>query len=580
MKWNRIAVAALAAIWAMAFVAAGQDEPKDVRSMDETAQVLPTPAKLAIWTERLGYLRWREVIRAYLAVDPMEDRRRFSEFVFLENIQTGQRRYLADTGAGLQLRAGGDIVDTAGRGPRRLGGTRLSRRPPARIWAGRSLEAGLWQFVAELRSPDTTEVVKRAYAKFAVSAKIPVALGAGGRDTEIAADTTWTNDRVYSIRHQVFVNAGATLTIEPGTLVLARGPRAAIIVERGGRILAQGRPDAPIVMTCDEAAGQRFEGCWGGLGGAPVTRGTALAEGILPETRPAYGGDDRLESSGALRYLRVEFAGARSAAGAGSAGLGLYGVGAGTRIDHVQVHASAGDGIRFAGGAANCLYCVSSGARDAGLAWSRGWQGMAQHVFLQPGPAGSGFAVEGAYDALGFDARQRPAPQLYNLTAVASSPPDPAAGEHGGGIMLDSGAALMARNVIAMGFASAAVDLRDSTRSQFIDGTSSIGSSILHANGGPAGGGAVNGGIEPAMSYLDVEPKLVNVRYEANPDPRPRLGSPALRVGAGAVLPSDGVLDTGARYIGAFGDSNWLEEWTFFGLESDYDTRERDDAGN
>ena len=71
---------------------------------------------------------------------------------------------------------------------------------------------------------------------------------------------------------------------------------------------------------------------------------------------------------------------------------------------------------------------------------------------------------------------------------------------------------------------------------------------------------------------------LVNVAYRANPDPRQLLGSPARRVGAGAVPPSNGMLDSSAQYIGAFGDSNWLEEWTFFGPESDYDTREQGNA--
>ena len=32
---------------------------------------------------------------------------------------------------------------------------------------------------------------------------------------------------------------------------------------------------------------------------------------------------------------------------------------------------------------------------------------------------------------------------------------------------------------------------------------------------------------------------------------------------------TSGWLDTGAQHIGAFNDSNWLEEWTFFSPESD-----------
>ena len=474
------------------------------------------------------------------------------------------------------------IVDVRGEGPRRRGGASLFSLPPTRIWSQRALEPGLWQFVAELRSPDTTEIVKRAHAKFVVSALVPLVIGSGGRDTEISADTTWTNDRIYAVRGQVFVNAGATLKVEPGTLILARGPNASIVVERGGRIVARGRPDAPIVMTCDEAVGQRFEGCWVGLrvlGNAPTARGTNLAEGVIPETRPVYGGHDPRDSSGVLQYVRVEFAGAGTPSGAGPAGLGFYGVGSGTRIDHVQARAIAGDGILFSGGTANCMYCVSSGSRDDELAWVLGWQGTAQHVFLQQSPAGGDCGIEGANDELGFGTLPRSAPRLYNLTLIGSSPRGLWYGAHGGGILLRAGSAVTARNALVMGFPSGAIDARDDSPSLFIDGTSSIENAILHDNAGSTGGSQVNGGVRALVGFRDEEPMLVNVRYQAGLDPRPMLGSPALRVGAGAVPPSDGVLDTSAEYIGAFGDSNWLEEWTVFGPEQEYDTPGTDGAG-
>lgn len=35
--------------------------------MDETGPVLPAPASLAMWTEKQGYLAWRELIRVYLS---------------------------------------------------------------------------------------------------------------------------------------------------------------------------------------------------------------------------------------------------------------------------------------------------------------------------------------------------------------------------------------------------------------------------------------------------------------------------------------------------------------------------------
>ena len=581
MRRNGIKAAVLTMFSAGLFLAAGQSGRTDATSRDEAVLTRPTPALLAIWTDQPGYLRRHDLISVYLAIDPMGERRVFREYIYMENIETGQRQYLLRDGG--YPRLGAAIVDVRGNSPRILSGERLRHLPPTKIWSGRALKPGLWQFVAELRSPDTTEIVKKAHAKFVVSPRIPVVIGANGRDTEISTDTTWTNDVIRLIRHQVFVNAGATLTIEPGTLVLARGPEAVIVVEKGGRIVAQGRPDAPIVMSCDAPLGQRFEGCWGGLvilGSAPTTRVTELAAGIVPETRPLYGGDDPTDSSGVLRYVRVEFGGAASHSGAPRAGLGLYGVGSGTLIDHVQAHASAGDGLLFSGGTANCMYCVSSGAMDDGLAWALGWQGTAQHLFLQLSPEGGDCAIEGANDELSFDALPRSAPKLYNLTLVGGPAQGPANGSHGGGILLRAGSAVTATNALVMGFASGAIDLRDSAPSLFIEGTSSIDNAIFHANAGGTADDQVNGGIEAMVDFMDEEPMLVNVRYQASPDPRPMLGSPALAAGTGAVPPSDGVLDTSAQYIGAFGDSNWLEEWTFFGKESDYDMREVDGSND
>lgn len=564
-----------------AFVPAGHCEHVDSTSMDETALLPPTPAQLAIWTDKLGYLRSHDQVSVYLATDPAGDQYSYHKFIYLENIETGERKYLVREGAYPQLRD--EIVDVRGNSPTILGGERIRDLPPTKIWGGRAPEPGLWQFVVELRSLDTTEIVKKAHAKFIVSATRPEVIGGDGRDTEIRSDTIWTNDRIYAIRHQVFVNAGATLTIEPGTLILGRGPQAFIVVERGGRVVARGLPDAPIVMSCDEPVGQRYAGCWGGLvvlGRAPVTRGTEFAEGIVPESRSLYGGDDPLDSSGVLQYVRVEFAGAGPIASAGPVGVGLYGVGSGTLIDHVQAHASAVNGILFSGGTANCKYCVVSRARDDALIWTQGWRGTAQHVFLQLSPEGSDCAIQGRNDELGFDMLPRSHPHLYNLTLVGSSLLGPGHGSHDVGIVLRAGSAVTARNVLVIGFAAGAIDVRDDAASLFNDGSSSIDGTILYNNGN--GGGTaddqINGGIEAMVDFLYEEPKLVNVRYQANPDPRPMLGSSALRVGAPAVLPSDEVLDTNSQYIGAFGHSNWLEEWTVFGPESAFDSSAADDG--
>lgn len=47
------------------------------------------------------------------------------------------------------------------------------------------------------------------------------------------------------------------------------------------------------------------------------------------------------------------------------------------------------------------------------------------------------------------------------------------------------------------------------------------------------------------------------------------IGLPALETGAAAV-PSGPKQSLETRYVGAFGEESWLEEWTLFGVDADY----------
>ena len=184
---------------------------------------------------------------------------------------------------------------------------------------------------------------------------------------ELGQDLTLRANTIYYVGSQLYVREGVTLRIEAGTLVRARGPQAAIIVEPGGRIEAEGPREAPIVLTCSSPMGTRQAGCWGGLrflGRAPVTRMQGEAAGV-PAGRAAYGGTDPEGSSGSLRHVRVEFAGAGGEPGTAAPALGFYGAGSETILDHVQVHASLADGIMFSGGTAGCSRCWTRGFRTA-----------------------------------------------------------------------------------------------------------------------------------------------------------------------------------------------------------------------
>jgi len=150
---KRIATPVLAALLAGLSIAAGQSGATDMASRDPAALTLPTPAKLAIWTDKPGYLRARDDVRAYLAVDPMGDARPLRTFLYLEEIETGRRRYMVRKDSRPFLSE--EIVDVRGVGLRVFDGVPLSYLPPTRIWFQSMLEAGFWQFVVELRSPDT-----------------------------------------------------------------------------------------------------------------------------------------------------------------------------------------------------------------------------------------------------------------------------------------------------------------------------------------------------------------------------------------------------------------------------------------
>ena len=85
--------------------------------------------------------------------------------------------------------------------------------------------------------------------------------------TKLTRNQRWTRDRVYILANNVFVPNNVTLTIEPGTLIrseqvnraaaangsteaaLTPADPGALIVARGGRIIAAGTADAPIIFT-------------------------------------------------------------------------------------------------------------------------------------------------------------------------------------------------------------------------------------------------------------------------------------------------------------------------------------------
>lgn len=206
---------------------------------------------------------------------------------------------------------------------------------------------------------------------------------------DITADTKFYAQAKYMLSGFVYVKNNAILTIEPGTVIKGvANTKAALIIERGSKIMAAGTADKPIVFTSDKPAGQRNSGDWGGLvicGKAQTNKhdngaGVGIAEGgILSE----YGGTDNNDNSGVLQYVRIEFPGIPLTSTANSEinGLTLYSVGNGTVIDHIQVSFSGDDSFEWFGGNVNVKYLVAFRGLDDDLDTDNGFSGKVQFAF-------------------------------------------------------------------------------------------------------------------------------------------------------------------------------------------------------
>lgn len=209
--------------------------------------------------------------------------------------------------------------------------------------------------------------------------------------TSLTANTNWTANNVYLIRGFVYVRAGATLTIEPGTVIKGGGPSTdpsgqnrggTLIVQPGAKLEAKGTAALPIIFTSNAAAGQRKYGDWGGvvlIGKGPTNRPSATTfEGGIEGTYGTY--NEPADNSGTLQYVRIEFAGIALTTTANSEinGLTLYGVGSGTTLDHIQVSYSGDDSYEWFGGTVNAKYLVAYRGFDDDFDTDFGYSGKVQ----------------------------------------------------------------------------------------------------------------------------------------------------------------------------------------------------------
>ncbi|MEG1649505.1 MAG: hypothetical protein RR277_06415, partial [Rikenellaceae bacterium] len=187
-------------------------------------------------------------------------------------------------------------------------------------------------------------------------------LGDGSVAYVLNENVTLSYPNTYHLQGFVYVPDGITLTIEPGVVIKGdKETKGTLIVERGGKIMAKGTPQMPIVFTSAAAPGNRKAGDWGGiiiLGKAENNSGDMTIEGGV---RSKHGGSDNADNSGVLSYVRCEFAGVEYTENNEINGITFGSVGSGTKVDHIQVSYSGDDSYEWFGGAVNATHLVSLG---------------------------------------------------------------------------------------------------------------------------------------------------------------------------------------------------------------------------
>jgi hypothetical protein len=217
----------------------------------------------------------------------------------------------------------------------------------------------------------------------------------------ITADATWDNTQVHVLDGFIRVRPPATLTIMPGTRIEGNSNNnpSGLLIERGAKIVAVGNSNQPIVFTCNSPT--KFKGCWAGLiltGFAPINTNQAATtatssdggcletpfEGVSGTAFDfSFGGCTANDSSGALKYVRVEYGGFVFTANKEINNLTLAGVGSRTVIDFVQAHAGKDDGLELFGGTVNVRHYLATANQDDSYDFASGWTGNAQFLIIQ-----------------------------------------------------------------------------------------------------------------------------------------------------------------------------------------------------
>jgi hypothetical protein len=260
---------------------------------------------------------------------------------------------------------------------------------------------------------------------------------------------------------------GPTLTIQAGATLAFQTNKDFIIINRGSRIIADGRSDAPITLTSvtdiNGTVGPEDVQQWGGVvingfavsnkcsytgtrgeAGFALTPGTECsieAEGSAGDDESQYGGDNDADDSGILRYVVVKHTGAQVGNGDELNGISFGGVGSSTVVENLQVYSTFDDGVEMFGGSFDITNLVAVYVRDDSIDIDEGYNGTITNALVVQSAADGNHCIEsdgiGSYGDLDeatradFIARNlNSAPTINNLTCIISPNSDDVPGTH------------------------------------------------------------------------------------------------------------------------------------------------------
>jgi hypothetical protein len=312
-------------------------------------------------------------------------------------------------------------------------------------------------------------------------------------NTDITASRTLSADTAYLLSGFIHVANGATLTIQPGTII--KGDfnvlGSSLMIMRGAKIAAVGTADAPIVFTSSRAAGSRQPGDWGGLllvgnainnrSGAVAVEGTgtdgSTVVGGKNYTVIYNGGNTATDNSGTLAYVRVEFGGFAPLQDQEFNSFTFCAIGSGTRASYLESLDGLDDSFEFFGGGFDLDHLVAFETADDVLDMSEGFSGRVQFVVAQSTVqlvprTGAGFysvdlegiendGCNGTGCDLGFDSAPFTIPLVANFTIIGCGQQSCEGASGGHGMMLRRGTGGYYVNGVLARWAADGVSLRD-----------------------------------------------------------------------------------------------------------------------